>query len=318
MARRIYWNNLRLGLLASAAVVGLAAAILTFARVGSLHGKTFHLFLTTAEARGVIRGTEVWLDGQKVGLVTKMDFGPPSGDTLNRVVMSLDVLAKVRENIRLDSRTDIRSGGSLISSPVIFLGTGTARARAVREGDTLHSRGPVDFEATSSDVARGTRELPAIILGVKRIADQLQGPKGSAGAFIAEGAPPIRKTGASVSRLMTRLSTSRGSLALMLGGASSFAARTHAALSVADSIRALLASPSTSLGRFRRDSTLLRDLGAARDELATLRALADSGDGTIGRFRRDDALRQSLDSVFHETNALFADVKKHPLRYIAF
>src|SRR4051812_19014751 len=114
MAKPLHWNDLKIGLIAVTAVVLAAIGVLTFGRVGTLHGKTFEVYVTTDAARGVIRGTEVWLDGQRVGLVRDIAFQPPSVSTRERLVITLRILESSREHLRLDSRVEIRAGSSVI------------------------------------------------------------------------------------------------------------------------------------------------------------------------------------------------------------
>ena len=90
------------------------------------------------------------------------------------------------------------------------------------------------------------------------------------------------------------------------------------ALARVDSIRMLLASPDGNLGRFRRDSTLPRTIAAVRDELSALQTRMDSSTGTLDRFARDSALIRAVAAARQEMTLLFADVKRRPLRYIAF
>src|SRR4051812_4629257 len=63
MPRRATWKDLFIGLLAAGVIAGAALAILIFGRVGRLHGKTVTVYATTDAARGLIPGSEVWLDG---------------------------------------------------------------------------------------------------------------------------------------------------------------------------------------------------------------------------------------------------------------
>src|SRR5512138_359187 len=64
MPRKASWRELVIGLVSFAVLVGVGFSVLVFARVGRLHGSTFRLYALTGEARGVIRGSEVWLGGQ--------------------------------------------------------------------------------------------------------------------------------------------------------------------------------------------------------------------------------------------------------------
>jgi hypothetical protein len=137
MARNLEWRDLKIGVIAFTAIVGLALSILFFARVGALHGDTTDIYVVTDDAPGVLAGTEVWLSGQKVGLVKDIHFRPPSTDTLERLAIHLQILSQHIHFIRRDAWADIRPGGNLIGSPVVWISSGTSNARAVNPGDTL-------------------------------------------------------------------------------------------------------------------------------------------------------------------------------------
>ena len=63
---------------------------------------------------------------------------------------------------------------------------------------------------------------------------------------------------------------------------------------------------------------IMRDVADIRSELVRVRSLLDRQDGTIGRLRTDSALVRAVHRDFAALDSLFADLKKHPLRYIAF
>jgi hypothetical protein len=117
---------------------------------------------------------------------------------------------------------------------------------------------------------------------------------------------------------MNRLAGSRGTIGLGLDSAGALRAQAERIMAQADSIRALVTSNEHSLGRFRRDSTLVREVGRIRDELREVERLADSPRGTIGRARSDSAIARNVHRDLVAFDSLFADLKKHPLRYITF
>ena len=98
----------------------------------------------------------------------------------------------------------------------------------------------------------------------------------------------------------------------------SLSARASLVLARADSVRALLASSSGSLGRLRRDSTLMTEVADIQTELARVRASLTDSRGTAGRVLHDSAVFSALGDVQREMSLLFADMKKHPLRYNPF
>src|SRR5689334_23662240 len=131
MSRRLSWRDLPFGLASAAVVLAVAVLILVYGRVGTLRGKTFRVYVTTDAARGVIRGTEVWLDGQKVGLVKNVDFRPASASVKERLVLALELLDVARSHVRSDSRVQIRAGAKLIGDQVVYISSGTAKTAVI-------------------------------------------------------------------------------------------------------------------------------------------------------------------------------------------
>jgi hypothetical protein len=319
MTQRVGWKGLGIGIFATAAVIGGALLILIYGRVGTLRGKKFTLVASTSAARGVIRGTEVWLDGQRIGAVKDVSFQAPSASREERLVLTLDVLAKSRELIRRDSRIEIRSGASLIAEQVVYITSGTAKQPMIAAGDTLRALEQKDTEGLTSDFAIASREFPGILENVKLLATQMQSAQGTFGALgLDVGRTDMARVRARATRLMSRFSESNGTAGLARAGMGDLRARASRAMAQLDSVKALVFSDKHSLGRFRRDSTLMIEIGRLRAELAEVRRLAADPSGTIGRLRSDSAIVRNIHRDLAALDSLIADVKKHPLRYLPF
>ena len=128
---------------------------------------------------------------------------------------------------------------------------------------------------------------------------------------------PVRVTEYGEKRVVMPLSCPEFALAAT-GFVAPLSVRARLAMAQADSIRALLASDRTSYGRFRRDSTLLRNVSQIRSELDVVRGRLASSDGTLGRLHADSAFFVALDSAQHEMTLIMADISRRPLRYIHF
>jgi phospholipid/cholesterol/gamma-HCH transport system substrate-binding protein len=316
MARRLSWSDVRGGLIAVVVIAIVALAILKFLRVGALHGDTFRLYALVGEARGVTKGSEVWLNGQKIGKIIDIRFLPATADTARRIQIEMEVLEQYRDAMRNDALAQIRSGGSVIGPPVVYLSAGTPHAAPLRPKDTVRTRPQADVEGATGQFATATKEFPAIIGNVKVLATQLEGTEGTVGAFLnGPGFGDLGTAQRRASRLMARLSGGGTAGSVMRGGLSTRARRVMAR---SDSVRALLASPNTSLGRFRRDSTLAAEVADIRNELSLVQANLAAGRGTAGRAVSDSALGNALAEAQREMTLLFADLKKHPLRYMSF
>ena len=311
------WKHLSLGLVCAAAITGGALAILVFGRVGMLHGDKFRLFVTTNAARGLIRGSEVWLDGQRVGNVVGVEFRPATASSKERLVLNLELLEKSHSLIRRNSRVRIQPGTSVIAEQVVYIHSGTLASAVIPDGDTLHATEQTDMEGISSDAALASRELPAILSNVKLLGTQLEATQELVGSIVADDGK-MRSVRARASRVMAGLAGAGGSLRPMLGARELVIERAQQARAQFDSIRTLLASNKNSLGRFRRDSTIMREIASLRNEVAEIRRLVDSPDGTIGRLRTDSAIVRGVHRDLALLDSLMADMKKRPLRYISF
>ncbi|MDB4914816.1 MAG: Mammalian cell entry related domain protein [Gemmatimonadetes bacterium] len=319
MARQLSWSDVRGGLIACLILAAVTIGVLEFAGFGALHGNTFRLYAIVGQARGVLAGSEVWLSGQKIGKITDIRFRTPSADTSARIEITMEVLEAHRAAMRADAIAQIRAGGSFIGAPVVYLSPGTAAARPLQPGDTVHTRPQSDVEGAAGSFGVATREFPAIMKNVRDVATQLSATEGTIGAFMHTPAGPggaaLAQTRVEFSRLAARMS-SGGSVGRFMHG--DLTARSAAVLARADSVRILIASPTSSYGRLRKDSTLLAEVSDIRNELSNVRVLLDEPRGTAGRVLHDSAVTNALGETQLEMTRLFGDMKKHPLRYISF
>lgn len=316
MARGLSWSDVRGGLIATLIIVLASAAILKFSRVGALHGDTLHLYALVNEARGVTPGSEVWLSGQKIGKIVSIDFRPPSTDTSVRIVIRMQVLSAYQPAVHHDAIAQIQAGGTAIGAPVMYLTPGTVRAREIRDGDTLRAHPQADVEGAGAQISQATQEIPVILNNVRVLMAQLQTTSGTLGAFAnGPGFGELGTLQVRAGRIANRL-TGGGTAGLVVRGG--LTTRANRVMARADSVRALLSSSNTSLGRFRRDSTMMRDVADIQNELSVLRAQLQAPSGTAGRLLGDSALVKEVANAEREMTLLVADIKKHPTRYISF
>lgn len=307
------WRSVSGGIAAFAAIVVLLFVVLKYARTGALRGDKFTLYVAVADATNLLAGSDVWLNGRRVGTVKNIAFAPASAPTDERVIIEAEVLSSVRDQIRDNSRASLRSGGSVIGAPVVFLTSGTIGARVVSDGDTLRGIGKSDLEIAASQATGALEEVPAIFADAKVIMANAR----TAGARLNAIMDQDRARGSfgeRASSLKRALSNGNGSAGKLMRD-EEIRRRVSRSMAATDTLRTLLASRRAEIGRFRRDSTLIRSVETLRSDVALLRELAASPQGTVGRITTDSALVRGLDSLFLELTALFADMRKNPLRY---
>ena len=296
----------------------MVVLVLMRARVGMLRGEKYRLYALSNEARGVLAGTEVWIDGKKAGSVTDIRFRPPSADTSERIVLVLEVLEEHRQLIRRDSRVMIRSGGRLISSPVIYITAGSVSLPALADRDTLHPGRQSDIETLTSDLALAARQAAPVFRDLKllgamfgRSRERLREVRTDAGE------PAITAVGRGVKQLSR--SASRGGTLSALMKDSLLFDRANGAIARVDSVMLQIKRPDGTIGRFTgSDSALTRELSSLRNEMSILRARIQAAEGTLGRWGRDSAITWQMQRRERALEDLIKDIKKDPARYIAF
>lgn len=303
-------------MIAAIIIAVIAVSILIFARVGALHGETRTLYFTIDQATGVLPGTEVWLVGQKVGLVKDVRFRPVTTDTTQRVLIEADILADRLPLIRRNSRPDIRPGGNLIGSPVVYLRAGTSDAPAVRNGDTLASHSSSRIAAVGIQMDTLGSRLNTLSASTQHLLAQLKSPSTTSGLLLTRGVGQIASAHAIMSGITDKATRGSGSLGLAYRG--NLGPRVKEIFAEKDSIILLLSSGRGNVGRFRRDSTLPREVASIRSEMDSLRALLSNPQSGVARLRSDTTLKSEIARARAQLDSLMREIKKHPRRYISF
>jgi MlaD protein len=316
MPRRIHWRELTLGIIAAAVIVLITIATLVFARVGALHGKKVTLYVVTDDASGVQPGTEVWLAGQKQGTVKEVSFRQASSDTLERLLITTEFLESAMPNVRRSSWASIRPGNSLIGASVVYISVGSTKSPPLHQGDTVRTRYSSHVGDLLTDFKAVRPGLSDMVASAKELHTMSNSTTGTVGNVRAHGFPRMPEVGARMSRLAGKASQGRGTIGL--ASRTNLTARASRAMAAADSIRTLVSSNKGSLGRFRRDTTLTTKAKGVLAELDKLSALAAGGAGALEATHPDSSLTRELSRTRLLLAELIRDLKKHPLRYIAF
>ena len=311
MPRQLEWRELIPGIIAAAAIVIVVVVTLVFARVGQVHGKKVTLYVVAEEATGILPGTEVWLSGQKQGLVTDVSFRPPATDTMERVLITTEFLEEMLPYVRRDSYAQLKPGGSFIGSLVVAISAGSAGSPPLHDGDTLHILKKGRLKNLASDVGTIEPAFSALVSEVNALNAKLASPVGTIGNARVNGMPRMPDVSARMSRMTARAS---GNGTIGLAMSSNLKGRSARAMAAVDSIRTLVSSNRSSVGRFRRDSTLVTKAGHLLAELDSLRTLTSGQLG--GAAAADSSLAKELTRSRALLASLIKDIKAHPLRYI--
>jgi ABC-type transporter Mla subunit MlaD len=293
----------------------VVASVLFFGRIGALHGDTTRLYMVTDMATGVLDGTEVRLAGQKVGLVRSVVLRPPSADTSERILISMDVLDRYVPFIRRNSNVQIQPSGRLIGSPIVYITLGTTTSPVVSKGDTLHARSQAQMRSTIADASSLADSALAIAGSFSQIMSDFDTTLHDVAAIRDASARQAEDVRVAFNSFSDRALASRGTIASFIRDSAALRQQAAHLGAVADSIDAAAASRTGEFGRFRRDSTLVTE---ARRTMASITELRNGVLRYAGKSPRGEALRQQLEIANAKLDSIVSDAKRRPFRYLSF
>ena len=203
---------------------------------------------------------------------------------------------------------------------ILGLTVGTPDARLVPQDDTIRGVPAAQMSRRSTaSYGEVAKEFPDLMANVKVLSSSLESARGTIGALTTLDAPQAIRDAAR-QRVPTspsapcRARARSGSPWNAVSSSPARRPRPRKPTPCAPCSRAI----AVSFGRFRRDSTLLRTVADLRDELSITSALLSFTAGSLARFGQDSIIAVQTAEMSKQMTELFADIRKRPLRYIAF
>jgi hypothetical protein len=309
------WRKLTGGIIALVLVIGGALAIIAFARVGSLRGETYRAYIVADQASGILKGTEVWLQGQKVGVVKDVGFRALATDTAVQTVLQMEVLSEYKQFIRKDSRVEFKPGGTYLGAQVVALRIGSHAAPVLEAGDTLTRVSIIDPEARSNELTEAGQDFPEIVSSLRAIGTDLSKTQTQFGS-LGEHSSGLHLVLTHVAQFEKRNAGRKGTLSL-LARDNALANSARLVITRADSLLEIMQEPGT-MKRFKADTGLRAALVGTRAQLDSVRIRISREDGAAGRFVSDNALQSDLRALSDQITRTLADFSSRPRRYSPF
>lgn len=312
------WEQLRVGVLVLGGLAVGALALVLVGRTGNVFGDRYELVTLVPSAAGLVPGAAVQLAGQTVGQVDRVDLipveqRPSSGEA---VALWLNVNVDVRDQIRTDSRAQVRTQG-LLGDRLIDISPGSAGQRVLRAGDTLAAAPPVDYDALIAEGASAVGDLVEVTRNLSELTQGVLAGEGTLGRLVTDAGLYDRLTGvaASMDTLLAAAAQPDGPMMRMLRDDSLYLSmrKTVAAL---DSTTARVARGEGTVGRLLSDDSLYASLLSTVERTDSLLARVESGDGTFARMLDDPQMYEEMLKTVVDLGALLEQVREDPERYV--
>lgn len=300
-SKALTWSELRVGLVAIASLVILAATVLYVGSGGgSPLARKYLVKALMSDVNGLKPGAPVRVGGVEVGTITRVDFAGPGGRGLVELTMRLD--RRVREQVTTDSQATLGALGLLGEKAVDVSSSSTGIP--VEEGGYVHAAAEDPFKGLLSDASDSTAHL-------RRILSRMDAGEGLVGKALRDEELYERMVDVSVrlQAVMTKLESEGGPLGRLMND-EEMSRRLSSSAKGIEATVARLETGEGPLGMLSKDEELARELKSLTSRLSDVAGRLDRGEGTAGRFLKDDALFQRLDQVSARLDSVLTRIEK--------
>jgi phospholipid/cholesterol/gamma-HCH transport system substrate-binding protein len=287
------------------ALLAVALAIwgINYLKGISIFKSTDHYYAVYGNVKGLVENAVVYLNGYKVGNVSKIEFDK---NRVDRIVVDISLEQKL--NLAKNTSLVIRSG-SLISGTKdidIVLGDGPGY---YEPGDTLPSAIKVEL----SDYIDPVRaKIESLITAVDTVMMALSDLMDNETRNNLQGT--IANLNSATSSLKSSLQPS-GSLSQSLNNLSSVTGNLKKSNEDIAAILKNFAAVSDTLKQADL-KTLITNASTTFAKTAELFAMINNGKGTAGQLIMNDSVYNNLNSALSSLDSLLIDLRENPRRYV--
>jgi len=339
--RSLAWSQLKIGVIAVAAIVLAVMLILAVGGQGGFAWERYELKTKFPNVKGLKSGALVRIAGVDVGKVTGVDFVGAE------VQVTLEVNEENQTRITEQSRASIGSL-SLLGEPIIEISP-SSEGRRLQNGDFIQGTAMGgDFAAMSSSATETLEQVNQVLQGLRKgegtvgklftdeqmyrefnallqsadgvIAGVNRG-QGTLGKLAKDDAAYRQLTASlnDLNAITRRIKAGEGSLGQLLND-DKLAKSISSASGNIDQITGKLSRGEGTAGKLLNDTQLYERITSMTGRMDKLVAALEQGisskDGTAGLLLKDKQLYDNMNGAASEVRGLIAEIKKDPRKYL--
>jgi len=311
----ITWDELKVGAMILAALAILVVAAVKLGEAANLFTRRYDLVTLLKDANGLREGGSVTVAGQLAGVVKRIDFLPPDGDTTRNLLVVMEMSSELREQVRGDSRVKLKSLG-LLGDKVLDISPGTPRYGVLAPGDTVPNVPTVDYEQVIEKASAAVGDLVLLTHDLRSITGAMANGEGTMGQLLTNRSLYDQLTAGltGLNQLVERMQKPDGTLGRLLDDPTLYdnlaSVTTHL-----DSVLTQMQSTDGTMGRLLHDDTLYTRLLSAATAADSVLGLATKGNGFAARVLTDQELYDRLNKTLTDLNAILEDLRANPRKY---
>ncbi len=312
----ITWDQLKVGSLILVAIVVIFVAIVKLNAAVGLFTERYELVALLNNASGLREGGSVTVAGQLAGTVKKIDFLPVDADTMHNLRVVFEIDKKLQPQVRANSQAKLKTLG-LLGDKILDINPGTPEFEILAEGDTIAVAPTLDYEQVIAQAAGAVDDMVKLTNDLSEITGGIVRGEGTLGQLVVNKSlyDQLETTLEGTNRLLTRLQAPNGTFARILDDPALYNNLTGMIASV-DSLVAKVGNDSGTVGKMLSDTTLYRNLVGITTSADSMLKMLTTGNGTAAKIMRDQALYDQILKMTTDLNALMADFRANPKKYL--
>jgi phospholipid/cholesterol/gamma-HCH transport system substrate-binding protein len=248
--------------------------------------------------------------------VKAIDFLPPDMDTTRNLKITMDIDEALRDQIREDSKARIRTQG-LLGDKIMDINAGTPRTSRLQPGDTIALAQSLDYEQVITQASGAVGDLVQLTADLKAITGGIVRGEGTMGQLVVDRTLYDQLTGTmqQMNGLLARLQRPGGTFGRLVDDPALYD-HLVSVLAATDSLLMAVSDRNGTMGKLLHDSTMYTNLASMAKSGDSLMTMLTKGNGTANKLLTDQQLYDQLNKMVTDLNAILADVRRDPGKYM--
>ncbi|HVN49267.1 MAG TPA: MlaD family protein [Bacteroidota bacterium] len=297
--------------------VGAAVFIVLMFVVGSESNTftpTYSIKMFLPNIEGLATGSMVSLGGLKIGSLTAMEFGQQNGQTGITVIMKLR--KAYQPQITKGSMATIKTIG-MLGDKYVDISIGTASQPPLADGSFIAVKSNKELGDVMDQMTDVISDISATAKNVHAITDTMKHGHGAAGKILCDDqfANELSSVVQKLNSIASSLSEKRGTLGKLLQDDGLYTKLDHTIANLS-SVTDSLHNGKGTAGKLLMNDSLYATLQSISHRMDVLLSKMDSDSSSVGPILNSNATIQQLNALVVNINALIADIKENPKKYV--
>jgi len=320
MKKQLMWAKLKVGIVITLALLTLFITVFFAGNIQDIFSPKVQIKAQIKDARGLRRGSPVWISGIEIGSVKSIDLNPEYG-----TLVTMSVNRGAMKFIKKDSQASVLTMG-LLGDKYIEISNGSPQAELIKPGDMIKGAAQLEIQDIVNASSESIQKVTEFMDKFGNFIEKIEKGEGTIAKFLKDPSiyDNLRETTKTLSGIVKDFKESEGTMKLLMKDPSLY----NKLLNTTSSLEEFSSKLNRGQGTLRRlaeDPQLYENLNTASKQLSLILEKIDAGEGVAGSLVKDKELnREMKDTLVELKNSvtefkeLIKDVKEHPKKYLKF